>query len=201
MKNQKTIMIIIGACIIIAGAAGIVLTKKDKSAPVADQQTAVVDTTETDTKGETLHACDVVSKDVIEAALGRSVQAAQTTGVTNVGETGETCGYNFEENGSIKNSFYVDIIQFKSQAEADEAQEYSGMNLDGVDLPSAFGSYAKYRVSESPYNGDMDYIMYLQNGTRVTKLVIAESKDKLTFTGESARDALDQIVKEAKLTF
>ncbi len=198
---NKTLIIIAGAIFVVgAGVAGLVQLGKLNSGSELPESSIVLDTSETDTSNETLHACEVVSQNVIEAALEKSVDAPKTSGVTNIGTTGETCYYAFEPNGIVTHSFYVDIEQHDSIAEADEAQSYSGMT-EGADLPAAFGSFAKYAAQESPYNGDMEYIMYLQNGTRVTKLIIAEKQDKQSFNAVSARNALDQIVKEAKLVF
>lgn len=150
---------------------------------------------------ETLHACDVLTKSQIESALGVSVQDPKTSGVTNIGDKGEVCFYAFEPGGEVTHSFYVDIIQFDSAADADDAQSYSGFSMSGTELSSEYGSFAKYQASESPYNGDMSFVAYLQNGARVTKLIIGQVEGKVTFNEASAKAAIDKMLVDAKLNF
>ncbi len=151
-------------------------------------------------KGGDLGVADVTKKTLVEQELqsvaGR-VGNVNKSGVINMnGNKGQTATYYFEAKSdkSVKHSFYVDVMQYKSEAAYQSADVFKGTG----DAGTVAGLKAGY-LPAATIAGEREYALLVTKGWNSYKFAISQPIKKLTITEPVAQAILKTIAEQSDL--
>lgn len=151
-------------------------------------------------KGADLGIADVAKKPLVEqelqAVAGR-IGNVNKSGVINMnGNKGQTATYYFESKSdkSVKYSFYVDVMQYKSEAAYNSAAVFKGTGDAGM----VAGLAARY-LPAATIAGEREYALLVTKDLNSYKFAITQPAKKLTITEPTAQAIVKKIAEQADL--
>ena len=148
--------------------------------------------------GADLGIANVVGKRTVTTEVGslaKSVDDADVSHVLNLnGNKGQTSTFNFVSQAGTSCSFYVDVLNYKSQAAYDADNVFNGTGDAGM----VGQSPARY-MPAATVGFDREYALLVTKGTKSYKFAITQPQSNITISEVTAQDALKRIAEKANL--
>ena len=148
--------------------------------------------------GADLGITDVVKKPVVEAELGsqtKSIDDVQKTKVISYnGDKGQTATYYLTTKNGMRGSFYVDVMEYKSQAAYNDADT----SKNTTDAGKINGNEARYMKAAIIAN-ELEYALLVTKDTKSYKFALTQSIKNAQIDESTARAALINIARQASL--
>jgi len=150
-------------------------------------------------KGADLGIANVVKKPLVQAEFGnlvKEVRDVEKSGVINYnGNKGQTATYYLvTTKGNAKGSFYVDVMEYKSQQAYDDANVFAYT----LDAGKVQGLQARYMKAATIAN-EREYALLVSKGTKSYKFAFTQPFKSIQINEETTQAALKRIAEKAEL--
>lgn len=149
-------------------------------------------------EGADLGIVNVVKKPVVEAELAKLVKQVddvEKSGVVSYnGNKGQTATYYVMTNDGNLGSFYVDVMEYKSQEAYDEADVF-GNTADAGKVQNLPARYMKAATIAN----EREYALLVSKGTKSYKFALTQPFQKITINEVTAQAALKRIAEKAEM--
>jgi hypothetical protein len=149
-------------------------------------------------KGADLGIAKVVDKSSVESAFGslvKSVDDVDTSGVISLnGNKGQTATYYIQTKAGTQGSFYVDVMEYKSQ----KAYDADNIFADTADAGKVNGLAARTMPAFTIAN-EREYALLVTKGLKSYKFALTQPYKNVTIDEVTAQTILKKIAAKANL--
>lgn len=140
----------------------------------------------------------VVEKPLVEKELGsltKEIDDVRKTSVLNYnGNKGQTATYYLVTNEDTLGSFYVDVMEYKSQKAYDQANVFAS-TLDAGEIQGLKAAYMRATTIAN----EREYALLVSKGTKSYKFALTQQFQNVKIDEVTAQNALKRIAQQAHL--
>lgn len=149
-------------------------------------------------EGADLGVANVVSKSIVEGELKnlvKQVDDVEKSGVISYnGNKGQTATYYLTTNDNLLGSFYVDVMEYKSQKAYDDDNVFENT----ADAGKINGNEARYMKAATIAN-EREYALLVTKGLKSYKFALTQPFKNVKINETTAQAALKRIAEKAEL--